>query len=108
MLKLINNDMFSVVKRIKNIDANYLVYYNLDKERFELYYQKGFKKQFEIVLSSCLTYLDYKKVCQSRICNIDNILKQVQQDNDKRERKNNALLKDEMVSKTKTLLRVGV
>ncbi len=109
MLKLIKNDMFNIVKRIKKLDANYLVYYNTDKKRYELYYNQGFNKQLEITLSNtCLTFLDYKKVCISRVYNMQKILKQIEEDNAKKEAKNNEYLKDELISKTKTLLRVGV
>lgn len=108
MLKLIKNDMFNIVSRIKRLDRNYFVFYNTKFSRYELYYKKGFKYNFELAFSNtCLTVLDYKKVCETLVTNIKNILKQIEKDNEKIQNKNDALLKDELIFKTKTLLRLG-
>ena len=109
MLKLIKNDIFGVIKRIKNIDANYLVFYNVKKSRYELYYKMGIKLNLEMVLtSSVLTSKEVKKVLLSRVEKIDKILKEMEEYNTKLEEKENEQLRDELISKTKTLLRVGV
>lgn len=108
MLKLIKNDLFNVVNRIKQLDNNYFVFYNTKNSCYELYYKNGFNLDLEITFSSTvLTALDYIKVCKTRIFNMEKILKQIDDANKKLESKNNALLKDELISKTKTLLRVG-
>ena len=108
MLKLIKKDLFGIVNRIKSLNSNYYVFYNSNKKCYELYYKNGFNYNLELTFSSsCLTVLDYIKVCNSRICNAKKIIKQIEEDNQKLQDKNNELLKDELISKTKTLLRVG-
>ena len=108
MLKLIKKDLFGIVERIKSLDVNYFIFYNTAKKSYELYYKNGFNYNFELAFSStCLTVRDYVKVCNSRICYAKKIIKQIEEENNKLQEKNNKLLKEELISKTKTLLRVG-
>ena len=77
----IENDVFDVVKRIKQIDDGYFVVFDLDKEKYELHnkYQNN---------SYCLTYpysnLDNRLVDiihYSSVNNIDNIMAEIDNNN---------------------------
>ena len=78
MLKLIQNDMFNIVKRIKSIDKNYAVFYNMKKKIYQLYYAQGFKFVFELSLGKELNYLSYKKVLQTRYKDISLVVKNIE------------------------------
>ena len=76
------NDMFNISKRIKNIDRNYYVIFNISKQKFEVH------NSSQIGSSYCLTIpydkLDertLKLVLKTKSANIEEILEKIENDN---------------------------
>lgn len=53
-------DIFDIVKKIKSIDNNYRVFRNINKHRYEIYYQKGLNLNLELVVP--YDELDYRVI----------------------------------------------
>lgn len=87
-LRLITNDLFSIADRIKSIDDSYQIYYNGEKQRFEVYGGKGNILQVVLPYNTldCRS-LDY--VRNTRIERIEEMLEQVDRHN--REIEKNAI-----------------
>ena len=85
----INGDVYNIAKRIKNIDRNYYVVFNTSKQKFEVH------NSAQIGSSYCLT-LPYNQlderalqhVLKNSSDNIEEILKQLENDNKKLESTN--------------------
>ena len=85
---LLESDPFYICSRIKEIDENYFFIYNFDKNRFELHNssQKGSTFSLAIpfdVLDERTLFLAKK----SRIENMEKIIKEMDEENLKREQK---------------------
>lgn len=109
MLKIIENDMFNISKRIKRINKNYCLVFNLKTKNYELYFKNGFSFERELVLN--FDFLDFrtiKKVIETRTRNLEKLIKKIEEENKKLEEKNIENLKDESISKIKMLLKKGV
>lgn len=78
----ISGDVYDISKRIKNIDRDYYVVYDTSKQKFEIH------NSSQIDSSYCLT-LPYdelderalKHVLKTQSANIDEILKEIENDN---------------------------
>lgn len=84
----IESDVFDIIKRIKEIDENYYVMYNLDNSKYELHY-KNLPNTF------CFTYpydnLDSRiidMIYMSSVKYIDNIIEDIDNNNIKVENEN--------------------
>ena len=93
----IENDIFDIVKRLKEIDAGYFILYDLNINKFEVH-NKNQKYTY------CITYpyddLDSRLldiVLYSSVENIDNIVRDIDNNNDKIEQKYN----NEITNKSK-------
>ena len=76
------HDMFNISKRIRNIDRNYYVVFNISKQKFEVH------NSSQIGSSYCLTIpydkLDertLKLVLKTKSANIEEILEKIENDN---------------------------
>ena len=109
MLKLIKNDMFNISNRLKRIDRNYCVLFNSKTKKFEVYYQNGFNFDLELVLPfDVLDFRTIRKVWETRVSKMEEIIKKMEEENKKLEKKNSENLKDELISKVKIILKKGV
>lgn len=84
----IESDAFDIVKRIKEIDENYFLLFDLEKEKIELHNKNQ-------INTYCFTYpydnLDNRMIdliYKSNIKNIDNIMEDIDKNNMKIEKKN--------------------
>ena len=76
------HDMFNISKRIRNIDRNYYVVFNISKQKFEVH------NSSQIGSSYCVT-IPYEKldertlkfVLKTKSANIDEILEKIENDN---------------------------
>lgn len=78
-------DLFNIVRKIKEIDSNYRVFRNKTKHRFEVYYQKGLRRNLELVVP--FDFLDYRLINlinKSKIENADLLFKEMDEQNRKR------------------------
>lgn len=84
-MKEIFEDLFDIVKKIKEIDSNYRIFRNIFKNRFEIYYQKGLRRTLELVVP--YDNLDYRVINllnKSKIENADALFKEIDEHNIKR------------------------
>lgn len=84
-MKEIFEDLFDIVKKIKEIDSNYRIFRNIFKNRFEIYYQKGLRRTLELVVP--YDNLDYRVINllnKSKIENADALFKEIDEHNMKR------------------------
>lgn len=82
----INNDVFDVVNRIKQIDDKYFVLYNLARKKFEVHYQRA-KNTYELTLPfDCLDARAVLHVQKTRIENQKKIYAEIKKENEKLEK----------------------
>ena len=68
-LKLITNDLFDIAARLKSVNERYVVYYNEQKQRFEVH--DGVKNCLEFVVpfdeldARTVEYARYSNVCRA-------------------------------------------
>lgn len=82
----IENDVYNITKRIKNIDRDYYVVYNTSKNRFEVHNSSQIGSSY--CLSLPFTQLDERTltyVRKTQSSNIDEILEQIENNNNLRE-----------------------
>lgn len=78
----IKHDPFDIVKRIKQIDKNFKVYYKLLTGDYLLYRKCGLKNVFELNLGQSLDALAIAFILKSRRENIDLILEEIDKQNE--------------------------
>ncbi len=77
-------DIFDIVKKIKSIDNNYRVFRNIQKHRYEIYYQKGLNLNLEIVVP--YDELDYRIINllnKTKVENADKLFEEIDKHNEK-------------------------
>lgn len=80
-------DVLDIVNQIKSIDSNYKVFRNHKLHRFEVAKVYGLNLKTEVVWQNPLDYRLVKKVYMTRKENIEKLLKQIELDNEKLEKK---------------------
>lgn len=85
----IESDCLNIIKRIKAVDEDYFVVFNLDKKKFELHNKSQGGNTY------CLTFpfdtLDERAVTlvlKTRVQNSDAIFEEMQRENEKQEKDN--------------------
>ena len=84
-LKLITNDLFDVATRLVAVNENYVVYYNTEKERYEVH--DGVKNRLEFVVP--YDELDARTVEYARYSRVENskkIFDEVERHNERLEK----------------------
>lgn len=77
-------DLFGIVKKIREIDDNYRVFRNLIKKRYEIYYQQGLNLNLELVVPyDELDYRTINLINESKIENADLIFNEIDRVNNK-------------------------
>ena len=77
-------DIFDIVKKIKSIDSGYRVFRNIQKHRYEIYYQKGLNLNLELVVP--YNELDYRVINlinKTKVENADLLFKEIDEHNEK-------------------------
>ena len=85
----IENDVYNISKRIKNINRDYYVVYNTSKNKFEVYNSSQIGSSY--CLSLPFTQLDERTITHVRktqSSNLDEILEQIENNNNIRESAN--------------------
>ncbi len=80
----IKNDLFDIVKKIKEINQNYKVFRNIIKHRYEIYFQKGVNLNLELVVP--YDKLDYRTINllnKTKVENADEIFEEIEKANAK-------------------------
>lgn len=80
----IKNDLFDIVKKIKEINCNYRVFRNVVKHRFEIYFLRGVNLTLELICP--FDKLDFRIVNllnKTKIENADEIFDEIDKSNEK-------------------------
>lgn len=78
----IENDVYNISKRIKNIDRDYYVVYDTSKQKFEVHNSKQIGSTYCLTLPYCELderCLDY--VLKTQSTNVEEILEKIENDN---------------------------
>ncbi len=97
--ELVLNDTFNIAKRLKQIDKNYLLVRNKKKKRFELWYNTCIPKlelvfKFNKIDNRMIDYVN-----QTRIENLEKIIKQMDIENEKIKQKQIKNAKEECLDR---------
>ncbi len=90
----IEDDLFDISKRLKEVDDTYFVVYDTGKRCFEVHSTMQVKNTFCFVVGSRLTYYAIAKAQKTKINRLKTLIKKVEEDNLKVEEKNNEILKN--------------
>lgn len=96
---IIRNDCFNIAKRLKSIDKNYYIVFNKKLSRFEIHY-KRLLNSLELILPFerlDKRTLDY--VLRTRIENREKLIKEIDEYNEKLEKKKNIEIKEQVLAK---------
>lgn len=102
---LIKNDVFNIVKRLKKIDKNYFIVYNLSSKKYEVHHSKS-KHSLQLVLP--FDFLDTRTlnlVLKSNIKNHAKLLKEMEENNLKLEQNKTQKIVNEATFKAKEMLK---
>lgn len=86
--KVIEHDLFDIVKRIKSIDSKYYVVFNQTRKKFEVHYKRS-KNTYELTLP--YDTLDARAVAfvlKTRVQNQKAVLEEIEKSNEKLEKQN--------------------
>jgi len=100
----ITTDTFDIAKRLKEIDPHYLLKWNKQKKRYEVFFKEEECEQLELIIP--FNELDIRSlylVQKTRIENAKKILKELEEHNEKLEKKLQNKVLDETYIKTKEL-----
>lgn len=102
---LIVNDVFNIAKRLKKIDKNYFVLFNLVSQKFEVHHRQS-KNTLQLVLPyKFLDYRTLKLVLETKVENQKKLLYEMELANQKLERQKQEKLLDEVSYKAKEMLK---
>ncbi len=81
--KVIRDDLFDIVKRIKQIDPKYFVLYNITRKKFEIHYTRS-KNTYELTIPyDGLDARTVDFVLKTRIQNQKKLLEEIENSNKK-------------------------
>lgn len=101
----IKHDVFNIIKRLKKIDKNYFIVYNLNSKKFEVHH-KASTNTLQLVLP--YTNLDKRTldlVLKTSVENQKKLLDEMEQNNKKLETEKQNRLLDEVSFKAKDMLK---
>lgn len=88
MLKQINNDFYNIAHRLKQIDRNYIIFFNTATNLFQVYEIKNNKKIFLFIIGKALNNLALKKAHETSYKNFKKIFKDIEETNRKIDKHN--------------------
>lgn len=97
-------DVFDICNRIREIDQGYFVVYNTIKERYEVHHKGLQCSTFCIACDNGLNSTVISKLRKSRIENIDKIMREMEENNQKIEQENKRIIQDETSFKLKEMI----
>lgn len=103
MKKLITQDVYDIVKQIKQIDKNYFVMFDEEKKKYELHDHRN-KPSFSITLYDKLDKRSIKKVYDSQSKNAKEIFKAIDKTNEKIEKHSTELIIDKTKCNIKEII----
>ena len=81
---IINNDLYNISNRIKLIDKDYFIVYNFQNNKFEIHNYKNAKNTYSLTIPySVLDNRTIDYVQKTHISNIDKILNEMENNNQK-------------------------
>ena len=83
-LLIIEGDTFFINERLKEIDKDYFIVFNLEKQKYEVHVQGQAKSSYAFTLP--FDGLDERTILfaqKTRIANMDKILDEIEKDNEK-------------------------
>lgn len=99
----VQDDALDVVKRIKEIDRGYSVRYNLSRGRFEVYHIRSAGKPVLVLPHPKLDYRAVEYVRRTRLERLNEIIREITENNEKLERDRERRIMDEAAYKAKHL-----
>jgi hypothetical protein len=102
---VIENDLFDIARRLKEIDAGYIVVYNKKRRRFEVRHERT-RESFACMLPfDRLDERTVRHVRKTRAENTERLLREIEKNNEKitAEKENRVL--DELRKKSESLIR---
>lgn len=101
----IKNDLFNIASRLKQIDKHYILVRNLIKKRFELWYDACIPHLELVFKNNKIDSRMIDFVNETRIQNLDKIIKQMDEMNEKIKEKEISKAKDECVDKLSEVIK---
>ena len=90
MIIKLESDVFFISERLKEIDKNYYAVFNTKTKKYEIHYEGQIGGSY--CLSLPFDFLDERAlemVCKTRVENAKNLIKQIEEENEKNEKRNN-------------------
>lgn len=101
----VENDLFDIANRIKNLDPDYVIYRNRQTNKFELHNTR-YKPSLQLVLP--YDELDMRSInyaVSTRIENIKKVAEEIEKENQKLEKQNCEKLQEEILEKVENVYR---
>jgi hypothetical protein len=93
----IKTDTFDIAKRLKQIDNNYIIKYNLTKKRYEVFYKESKEEVLQLVLPyKELDERTINLVNKTRVENLKTLMEELEKQNEKQIKQ----IKDEQKDQT--------
>jgi hypothetical protein len=100
---LIQRDVLDVVKRIKEIDRGYSVRYNLTRSRYEVCHIRSAGEPVLVLPYQKLDYRAVEYVRKTRLERLNEIIREITENNEKLERERERRIMDETAYKARHL-----
>lgn len=104
VLVKIENDVFDIASRVKEIDSDYFVVYNRTKRRFEIHNKKQKPTLALVVPHNELDCRTIEYVLKTKISRIDEIVREIDAHNEKIEKQKFESSIERLSYKTKNLI----
>lgn len=92
----IQENSFNIVQRLKEIDENYFVVFNTKTSKFEIHNSAQNLSTFCLTVDGELDCRVIKKVLKTRAENIEKLLREIEEHNEKLEKEKNRKVHDEL------------
>ena len=100
----ITNDVYDVASRLKEMDPAYEVYFDTDLQKFTIW---AFGVRQAVLPYDELDILALEYVWKTRRENAEELIREIDRDNERKERAERQKLKDEVENETSRLLRLS-
>lgn len=100
-LRLISHDLFDIAARLKEIDENYELYFNYEKNRYEIY---AYKTLQLAVPYKRLDARTLRLARETRLEYIDNLMRDIERFNAALEKEKESKTRDKILSETEAIL----
>lgn len=101
-LVCIENDLYDIASRVKEIDEDYYVVYNLKRQGYEIHHKKS-RPTLSIVVGKELDQRVLNKLRETRIVRLNEIIDDIEKTNERIEQEKQKSLSDEARYKAKQI-----